>query len=101
MNVGGLVRSLDGRVRERRRHLDLVDAACRQKAIRLDHDPVEVTLEITTYCNIRCTMCAISWDPRFDPKADTSGHMTLETVRALEPIVPHVVRWYLMELASH
>lgn len=83
-------------LRTKRRNLEAAKVACGIKEVALTHRPLEAYLETTNYCNLRCRMCAIVWDPKFNPKAPTTGLLTLETVRRLEPILPAVARCYLM-----
>ncbi|MBI3092391.1 MAG: radical SAM protein [Candidatus Tectomicrobia bacterium] len=83
-------------LRTKHRNLETAKVACGIKEVALTHRPLEAYLETTNYCNLRCRMCAIVWDPKFNPKAPTTGLLTLETVRRLEPILPAVARCYLM-----
>ena len=53
-------------------------------------------LEVSNVCNIRCRMCATTFDPRFQKGSDYTGLMDISILDRLEPILPGLWRAYLM-----
>ena len=66
-----------------------------REAVR--HRPVEAFLEIVSDCNIRCTMCAISFDHRYRKgPADYRGHMKWSVFEEAFPLLRHAAKVHLM-----
>jgi MoaA/NifB/PqqE/SkfB family radical SAM enzyme len=66
----------------------------RNKAVTLTSRPLEMQLEVTTKCNLWCTMCATTYD-RSRTERGLTGHMSLEALENLKGILPFVVRCYM------
>ncbi|MAE69526.1 MAG: hypothetical protein CME06_03545 [Gemmatimonadetes bacterium] len=64
---------------------------------RVSHRPVEAFLEIVRDCNIRCTMCAISFDDhyRVGPR-DDRGLMPIELFERSLPLLRRAAKVHLM-----
>ena len=58
--------------------------------------PVVAFLEVSNVCNIRCRMCATTFDPRFQKGTGYTGLMNISLLDRLEPILPALWRAYLM-----
>ncbi len=63
----------------------------RQPLGTIDYQPLLVRLEISRPCNLHCVMCQRGLHP-FDAKREAPGFMALETFRALDPILPTLLR---------
>jgi MoaA/NifB/PqqE/SkfB family radical SAM enzyme len=57
---------------------------------QVDYHPSMVRLEISRPCNLGCIMCYRGVSP-FDPTREGPGFMSLETVQALDPILPSLL----------
>jgi len=68
--------------------------AWRQK--RVSTTPIVAFLEVSNVCNIRCQMCATTFDPRFQKGSGYTGLMDISVTDRLEPILPKLWRAYLM-----
>ncbi len=65
------------------------------------HGPSELFLEVSAKCQLRCRMCATSFDPRrrsMNGSADSGAapFLTLDSIDRLEPVLPGVIKAYLM-----
>lgn len=66
------------------------------------HGPAELFLEVSARCQLRCRMCATTFDPRRSNKlnektgAGGAPFMTHATIDSLEPVLPGVIKAYLM-----
>jgi MoaA/NifB/PqqE/SkfB family radical SAM enzyme len=58
--------------------------------------PAVAFLEVSNVCNIRCRMCATTFDPRFQKGTGYTGLMDIALLDRLEPILPGLWRAYLM-----
>jgi len=56
-----------------------------------DYRPLLVRLEISRPCNLHCVMCQRGLHP-FDASREAPGFMSLPTVRALDPLLPTLLR---------
>lgn len=75
-------------------------AAYRRHRTTVDALPQELYLEVASRCNLRCEMCAISYDPRHQPG---SGHPALfppELFARLRPLFPTLLRAHLYGLGE-
>jgi len=64
------------------------------KEATLTSRPLEMQLEVTTKCNLWCTMCATTYDGSRTEKGRT-GHMSFEMLENLKGILPFVARCYM------
>ncbi len=62
----------------------------------VQHKPLEAYIEAASVCNLHCTMCARTFDPRFQPGSDRLGMMSLDTIRLLDGIMPTLLKCYVM-----
>ena len=58
--------------------------------------PIVAFLEVSNVCNIRCQMCATTFDPRFQKGSGYTGLMDILVLDHLQPILPGLWRAYLM-----
>jgi MoaA/NifB/PqqE/SkfB family radical SAM enzyme len=58
--------------------------------------PIVMFLEVSNVCNIRCQMCATTFDPRFQKGTGYTGLMDISVLDCLQPILPKLWRAYLM-----
>jgi len=70
------------------------DIALRRE--RATATPQVAFLEVSNVCNIRCRMCATTFDPRFQKGTGYTGLMDMGLLDRLEPILPGLWRAYLM-----
>ena len=63
---------------------------------RITATPIVAFLEVSNVCNIRCRMCATTFDPRFQKGTGYTGLMDIGLLDRLEPILPGLWRAYLM-----
>jgi MoaA/NifB/PqqE/SkfB family radical SAM enzyme len=79
--------------------------------LQLDHDygssrsrltgrPLEAYVEVAARCNLRCRMCPIIVDPRYQPGSGTPGLLSDEVFEQLVPIFPSLQRAYLFGLGE-
>ncbi|HEX7184451.1 MAG TPA: radical SAM protein [Thermoanaerobaculia bacterium] len=67
---------------------------------RLSARPLEAYIEVAARCNLRCQMCPITVDPRYDPGVGLPGLLSREMFDRLEPIFPTLNRAYLFGLGE-
>ncbi len=70
--------------------------AIARRQAKVSATPVVAFLEVANICNIRCRMCATTFDPRFRKGSDYTGLMDIRLLDRLEPILPGLWRAYLM-----
>ncbi len=70
--------------------------AIARRQMKVPATPVVAFLEVSNVCNIRCRMCATTFDPRFQKGSDYTGLMDISILDRLEPILPGLWRAYLM-----
>jgi len=63
---------------------------------RVPTTPIVAFLEVSNVCNIRCQMCATTFDPRFQKGSGYTGLMDISVLDRLESILPGLRRAYLM-----
>ncbi len=66
-------------------------AGSRARPGAVDYHPLLVRLEISRPCNLHCVMCQRGLNP-FDAKREGRGFMSPDTVRALDPVLPTLLR---------
>jgi MoaA/NifB/PqqE/SkfB family radical SAM enzyme len=74
---------------------DNVDASARSIAARertVQHAPLLIYLELASVCNLRCVMCAVTWDPHRRSGAARAGFMDVSVIDRLTPVLPRVAR---------
>ena len=59
----------------------------RESLSRVKNTPLEIQLEITNRCNLKCIMCARTFDSRYRSKADFLGDMDLDLVKKVRKIL--------------
>jgi len=67
---------------------------------RLAAGPLEAYIEVAARCNLRCQMCPITVDPRYDPHSGNPPLLSRELFARLEPLIPTLQRAYLMGLGE-
>jgi MoaA/NifB/PqqE/SkfB family radical SAM enzyme len=67
---------------------------------RLAATPLEAYVEVSARCNLRCRMCAITVDPRYDPHSGNPPLLTSQLFDRLEPLIPTLQRVYLQGLGE-
>ncbi len=67
---------------------------------RLAAGPLEAYIEVAARCNLRCQMCPITVDPRYDPHSGRPPLLTREIFDRLEPLIPTLQRAYLLGLGE-
>lgn len=89
-----------------------MDAARWANVLQLDRDygasrveltgrPLEAYVEVAARCNLRCRMCPIIVDPRYQPGPGSQpGLMADEVFDALAPVFPTLKRAYLFGLGE-
>jgi MoaA/NifB/PqqE/SkfB family radical SAM enzyme len=88
-----------------------MDAARWANVVQLSHDygagrvalrgrPLDAYVEVAARCNLRCRMCPIIVDPRYQPGSGQPGLMADEVFDNLEPIFPSLKRAYLFGLGE-
>jgi len=63
---------------------------------RVAATPAVAFLEVSNVCNIRCRMCATTFDPRFQKGTGYTGLMDIGMLDRLKPILKGLWRAYLM-----
>jgi MoaA/NifB/PqqE/SkfB family radical SAM enzyme len=81
-------------------NLVALDAAYRDGESRLAAGPHEVYVEVAARCNLRCLMCPITYDPRYQPHAEGPSLFPEELFEQLTPILPTLERVYLQGLGE-
>jgi MoaA/NifB/PqqE/SkfB family radical SAM enzyme len=67
---------------------------------RLQAGPLEAYIEVAARCNLRCQMCPITVDPRYDPHSGNPPLLTRGLFERLAPLIPTLQRAYLMGLGE-
>jgi MoaA/NifB/PqqE/SkfB family radical SAM enzyme len=67
---------------------------------RIAARPLEAYIEVAARCNLRCAMCPIIVDPRYQPAAGRPGLLAPELFDRLEPVFPTLRRAYLFGLGE-
>ncbi len=67
---------------------------------RPDGGPIEAFLEISARCNLRCRMCAINFDTRYQGSAGRPAFLKPELFERLRPIFPTLGRAHLYGLGE-
>src|SRR5438045_8797304 len=62
--------------------------------------PIEAFFEIAARCNLRCQMCAINYDSRYQPRSGRPPFFEPELFARLRPIFPSLLRAYLFGLGE-
>jgi MoaA/NifB/PqqE/SkfB family radical SAM enzyme len=62
--------------------------------------PLEAFFEVSARCNIRCEMCAINYDSRYQARSGRPPFFTPDLFARLRPIFPSLVRAYLFGLGE-
>ena len=68
--------------------------------VALTAGPLEAYVEVSARCNLRCQMCPITVDPRYDPGSGRPGLFSSELFDRLEPFFPTLQRVYLIGLGE-
>ncbi len=71
-----------------------------EAALRTSAYPIEAFLEVAARCNLRCQMCAISYDTRYQPQTGGPPYLQPELFARLRPMFPSLVRAYLFGLGE-
>lgn len=66
----------------------------------LQAGPLEAYVEVAARCNLRCLMCPITVDPRYQPGGGRPGLFAPELFDRLEPFFPTLQRVYLIGLGE-
>lgn len=69
-------------------------------AVRAGDAPLEAFFEVSARCNLRCTMCAINFDSRYQPKSGRPPYFRPELFAKLRPIFPSLLKAYLFGLGE-
>jgi MoaA/NifB/PqqE/SkfB family radical SAM enzyme len=77
-----------------------LDHAYAAGAVRLAAGPLEAYVEVSARCNLRCRMCPITVDPRYDPHSGNPPLLSRELFARLAPVLPTLQRVYLMGLGE-
>lgn len=67
---------------------------------RMAGRPLEAYIEVAARCNLRCEMCPIIVDPRYQPASGRPGLLAPEVFDRLEPLFPTLTRVYLFGLGE-
>jgi MoaA/NifB/PqqE/SkfB family radical SAM enzyme len=62
--------------------------------------PIEAFFEVAARCNLRCQMCAINYDSRYQPHSGRPPYFEPDLFARLRPIFPSLVRAYLFGLGE-
>ncbi len=62
--------------------------------------PLEAFFEVAARCNLRCQMCAINYDSRYQPHSGRPPYFEPDLFARLRPIFPSLVRAYLFGLGE-
>lgn len=68
--------------------------------VTLTAGPVEAYVEVAARCNLRCQMCPITVDPRYDPRSGRPGLFAPALFERLSPFFPTLQRVYLIGLGE-
>ena len=71
-----------------------------QAADAVDGWPIEAFFEVAARCNLRCQMCAINYDSRYQPRSGRPPFFEPELFARLRPIFPSLLRAYLFGLGE-
>jgi radical SAM protein with 4Fe4S-binding SPASM domain len=69
-------------------------------AVRAGSHPVEAFLEVSARCNLRCQMCAINYDSRYQPRGGRPPFFEPDLFARVRPIFPYLTRAYLFGLGE-
>lgn len=72
----------------------------RRAEFRTSDYPIEAFVEVAARCNLRCQMCAINYDARYQPHGGGSAYLEPELFARLRPMFPSLVRAYLFGLGE-
>src|SRR5256885_2317648 len=64
----------------------------------IDSWPIEAFFEVAARCNLRCQMCAINYDSRYQPRSGRPPFFEPDLFARLRPIFPSLLRAYLFGL---
>lgn len=67
---------------------------------RAADSPIQVWLEVSARCNLRCQMCAINYDSRYRPKGTRPPFFEPHLFARLRPMFPTLLRAYLFGLGE-
>ncbi|HKR65771.1 MAG TPA: radical SAM protein [Thermoanaerobaculia bacterium] len=62
--------------------------------------PIQAFVEVSARCNVRCTMCAIHYDPRYDNASGRPPYLTPDLFARLRPLFSTLLRAYLFGLGE-
>lgn len=62
--------------------------------------PIEAFFEVAARCNLRCQMCAINYDTRYQPHTGWPAYFAPELFARLRPMFPTLLRAYLFGLGE-
>ena len=65
-----------------------------------DSRPIEAFFEVAARCNLRCQMCAINYDSRYQPRSGRPPFFEPDLFARLRPIFPSLLRAYLFGLGE-
>ncbi|BAP57799.1 hypothetical protein THII_3502 [Thioploca ingrica] len=60
-----------------------------QGKVKVDHFPLQMRVEVSRLCNLKCIMCPHS-DPHYNPAPNKVYFMSLETFQSLTPFLPYI-----------
>ena len=66
----------------------------------VDCGPIEAFFEVAARCNLRCQMCAINYDARYQPRSGRPPFFEPDLFARLRPIFPSLLRAYLFGLGE-
>jgi len=76
-------------VRENNRELNYQERT--NSALVIESYPLVAKIEVTTRCNLRCTMCSVS----YREKGDNGQHLDFDLFLKLKPMFPYLISTYL------